>query len=121
MRVAPATTESGLSDFVIDRSADAVTVVSSLSVFGVVGSAVVAVTDALLDIKPPSAGAVTVIVIVGAAPTASEALVHVTTPADSLQVHPVPDAETYAVPAGSVSVTISDVAVLGPAFETARV
>jgi hypothetical protein len=111
---------SGLSVFVIDRFASGVTVVAALAAFGVVGSNSVAVTEALLVIEPPAEGAVTVIVIAGAAPTASVVLVHVTVPETLLQVQPVPEADTNATPAGSVSTTETEFAVLGPALLTFR-
>lgn len=80
----------------------------------------VAETEAVLLMVPPAPGAVTVIVIAGAAPTARLARVHVTVPVSSPQAQPEPVADTCVIPAGRVSVTVSDWAVLGPAFDTAR-
>ncbi len=57
----------------------------------------------------------------GAAPTPRLALLHVTTPALCPQLQPVPLAPIYAVVAGSVSVTITFVAELGPALATETV
>ena len=107
---------------VIDRLARGVTVVDALAaLFAAFGSNSVAVTEALLVIEPPAEGAVTVIVIAGAAVTASVVLVQVTVPDALLQVHPVPVAETNVTPAGSVSVTETELAALGPALLTFNV
>jgi hypothetical protein len=106
----------------IDRSLLAVTEVVSVSVLFVIdGSLVADVTVAVLLIEPPLAGAVTEIVIAGAAPTASVARVQVTVPEALLQVQPVPVADTNVTPAGSVSETETFAAGLGPAFATLRV
>src|SRR5262245_48331455 len=69
---------------------------------------------------PPWAGEVTAMVIGCAAPTSRLAAGQVTVPPTSPQVQPEPVAETKVRPAGSTSVTLTEVAVLGPAFETAR-
>jgi hypothetical protein len=74
-------------------------------------------TTAVLRIAPPSAGAVTVTVIGAAAATPSEGSVHVTGPVPR-QVQPAPLALPKVVPAGSVSVTETEFACEGPAFET---
>ena len=66
---------------------------------------------------PADVGAVIATVIAGAAPEASDGRVHVTVVVP-LQDHPVPEAETSAAPAGSVSVTETSEAVEGPPFET---
>src|SRR5207237_434325 len=85
------------------------------------GSPVAALTVAVSVIEPPVLGAVHVIVIEGAAPTAADARVHVTTWPATPHAQPVPVAETKVVPAGSVSVTVTVAAALGPAFETSTV
>src|SRR5205823_2271766 len=72
-------------------------------------------------IVPPVAGAVHVIVIDGAAPSPSAAVVQVTTWLATPHVQPVPVAETNVVPAGRVSVTVTVAASLGPAFATSTV
>jgi len=83
--LAPATTGSGASIFeTISRSADAaaLTVVDAVAVlFPIVGSLVMVDTVALLVIEPDVPGAVTVMVIGGAAPSARVLRVHVTIPA----------------------------------------
>src|SRR5256885_8709972 len=78
-------------------------------------------TLAVLLIVPPSLGAVTTIVIAGAAPTARLGRVQVTMPPPYLQVHPVPLALTKVTASGSVSLTLTEVAVLGPALLTLSV
>src|SRR3972149_7435389 len=59
--------------------------------------------------------------MVGGSVTPRLALLQLTTPALWLHDQPVPLAPMYAVPAGNVSVTITLVAELGPAFETVTV
>ena len=102
----------------IPKSADAVTALVTLPV---TVTASLLDTLAVLVMLPPLAGAVTERKINGAGHTPKPALLHVTTPALLLQVQPVPSAPLYAVPAGNVSVTLTFVAVLGPAFDTAIV
>ena len=81
VNVAPAVTGSGESVFVIERSDEAVTVVLSLSLLlPGTGSLTLEATVALLVIVPPALGAVTIIVMTGAAPTPRLARVQVTTP-----------------------------------------
>jgi hypothetical protein len=65
-------------------------------------------------------GAVTTIVMLGAAPGARlpPVLLHVTVPDALLQFQFVPVALTNVTPAGSVSTTFTAEASLGPAFET---
>src|SRR5262245_53235247 len=117
-----AATGSGESVLAIARLATAVIVVDSVSVLSPGSlSASGAPTVAALLTVPPSAGAVTSIVIGGAAPTASAGRVHVTVWPALPQVQPVPAALTYATPAGSVSVTVTLVAGSGPPFATASV
>ena len=108
---------------VIDRSAEAVTAVSTEAVLlAGLGSAVVAATDAVLDREPAWGGAVTTTVIVGAlVPVVREEREHVTeTFALLVQAHPAPPAETKATPAGSTSTTERFPASDGPASVTAR-
>src|SRR5882672_5170401 len=69
----------------------------------------------------PASDAVTVMVMAGAAPGARLARVQVTTPPAWLQVQPLPVALTKVTPAGSVSLTLTEVAVLGPALLTLSV
>ena len=75
-------------------------------------------TLAVLMMIPPEAGAVTVMVIDDAVPTARLTRVQVTTPLARLQVHPVPLALRKLTPAGRVSVTVIPVAVVGPLLVT---
>src|SRR5262245_63003998 len=78
------------------------TVVPSVSeLLAGTGSVVADVTVAVLLIPPPAAGAVTLIVMAGAAPAARVARVQVTTPETWLQVQPVPVALVKTTPAGS--------------------
>lgn len=77
-------------------------------------------TDAVLTAEPAADGALIVIVIAGAAPTAREGRVQVTVVVPP-QLHPVPEAETSAAPVGRTSETDTDVAVEGPALETLSV
>jgi hypothetical protein len=84
------------------------------------GSLTADVIDTALTADPADAGASIVTVIAGAAPTDSEGRVHVTVVVPP-HVQPEPPAETSVAPDGSVSVTESDVAVDGPAFETESV
>jgi hypothetical protein len=121
--VPPAVTEPG-PVLMIDRSADAVTVVATVEVLlAGFGSAVVEDTDAVLDSAAACAGAVTTTVINGAvAPVANVALVHVTDTLPALvHTQPVPDADTNVTPAGSVSVTDTLPASDGPASATVNV
>src|SRR5580765_3151845 len=88
-----------------------------------VGSEVAADTVAVFDSVPgaTTGGAVIVRVIGAAGPTASVGIVQVTTPAANPQVQPAPVALTKPEPAGSVSLTLTVVAVEGPLFVTAMV
>src|SRR5712692_9881604 len=120
----PAVTGSGASLLVIDRSAEAVTVVGAVSqLFSGLGSAVGELTQALLLMLPPSLGAVTTMVIGGAGPGGRSVLrVQVTTPALCAQTQVLPLALTKVTPAGSVSVTvIVAAAVEGPPLVTCSV
>ncbi len=112
----PATTVAG-PVLVIARSADGVTVVVAVAVlFAAFGSGVADATVAESVRVAPWAGAVTVIVITGAAaPAASAGRVQV---ADTfptfVQVQPAPVADTNVTPAGRVSVTERFAASDGP-------
>jgi hypothetical protein len=86
-----------------------------------VGSDVAAVTVAVLLRVVPPFGAVTVTVMFGADATLSVPRVQVTVPEAWLHVHPEPAALTKETPAGRGSVTVSELAVLGPALVTASV
>ncbi len=126
MRSCPASTGSGSSIFVIERSAPLappVTVVGSVSeLFAAFGSVVADETEAVLLRVVAAPGAVAVRVMFGAAPTARLARVQLIAPPEGgLQVQPVPEAAAFVTPAGSVSVTVRLLAVSGPAFETASV
>ena len=106
---------------VMDRSAEAVTVVFAVAVlFPGVGSVVVDETLAVFVSDAACAGEVTMIVMVGAvAPVASVGLVQVTDTLPAfVHVHPVPVAETKVTPAGRVSVTESPAPSEGPLFTT---
>src|SRR5690606_20617537 len=66
-------------------------------------------TVALLTTEPPPAAVGPTVKVIGLkfAPSATAAfVVQVTTPAASLQIQPVPAAETKSSPVGSVSVTV---------------
>ena len=103
----------------LEKPGDAVIVVVSKSLsLAALLSVSVPLTDAELSISPTLPGAVTLIVIVGAAPTLKLARVQVTTPDDSPQLQPVPDALTKPTPAGRLSLTLTFVAVDGPALLT---
>src|SRR5439155_10825537 len=92
-----------------------------LLLFAGTGSVVPLETFAVFEsvVGEDAAGAVIVIEIAGAAPTASVGRVHVTVPAAKPQVQPVPDADTNDDPAGSTSLTLTLEAEPGPLFETA--
>jgi hypothetical protein len=87
--------------------------------FADAGSDVEDVTTAVFVIVPAWDGAVAAIVIVPVAPAARLGRVHAIWPADGgPHVHPGPDPLAPVTPAGSVSVTVTDAAALGPAFVT---
>jgi hypothetical protein len=94
---------------------DTVAVEELLAMFG---SVVAAETRAVLAIGPAEAGPVTTSATVAEPPFGTEPMEHTTAlvpeqePWDGV-------AETKATPAGSTSVTVTPVAVLGPAFATA--
>src|SRR5262245_9680002 len=118
----PASTGSGESNFLIDRSAiwPEVTVVPSVSeLLAVSGSAVADETEAVL-LRGPLAGAVAVIVMRGAVVTARLGRVQVrTSETGPPQIHPLPEASTFVRPAGRVSVTLIEEALFGPLLATA--
>src|SRR5438093_1069680 len=108
--VLPACTGSGESLLVIERSAEAVTVVGSVAgLLDELGSEVDALTVAVLEIVPPSLGALTVIVIVeGVLPVgARHARLHSFPTRRSPDLQPAPLALWKVTPAGSVSVTVT--------------
>jgi hypothetical protein len=116
-------TGSGVSDFTIDRSATASTVVPAESeLFPGAGSSVGESTEAVFDSVAAWAGAVTVMVIAGAvAFAASDARVQVTVPEACVQAQPVPAALTKETAPGRLSVTERLDAASGPALETESV
>ena len=77
-----------------------------------------ALTDAVLVMLPVAPGAVTLIVIVGAAPMPRLLRVQVTVLPDTPQFQPVPEALTNPTPAGKLSVTVMLVAMEGPLLLT---
>ena len=79
-------------------------------------SASAAETVAVFEIEPPASGAITTSVIVVEAPLLSVAMEHVTVDVP-LQV-PGGDEDTNVLPAGKTSVTVTEVAVAGPALLT---
>ena len=116
-----------LPDFTIERLVTAVTfvVTAGAEVTGVGCS--VEVMLAVFEIGPPSLGDVTLILIVeGVGPAAMLTRVQLTTvetgPPNGTVAHDhaasVPVNVMFVTPAGNVSVTTKDVAVLGPAFVT---
>jgi hypothetical protein len=97
------------------------TVVLSLSLlFAVLGSVSLALTVAVFVIVPPAFGT-TWIVIVADPPLESEPSVQETVPAENEQLPWLAVAETKVTPLGRVSVTVTFVAVDGPALVTVRV
>jgi hypothetical protein len=106
----------------MDRSAEAVTVVVAVALlFALLGSLSAAVTLALLVMVPPEVGAVTVMVTVADPALAIVPRLHVTVPLACVHVPWVGVADTNVTPAGSVSVRVTPVAVLGPALLTVTV
>src|SRR5439155_453008 len=124
VRFSPGRAGSGASVLVIERSAEAMTVVDAVAVLlDESGSEVEELTEAVLPMVPPSLGAVTRIVMGGAAPGGRVlARVQVTPVLVPLQVQPAPLAPWKVTPGGSESVTlIGAAAVLGPALLTVSV
>ena len=108
----------GLAVLVIDRSA-ALTAASWASVsLDSSESAAIDVTVAALLTVPPALGAVTVTVNATFAAFASDAAVQVTVPEFSLQPGPTDTNVTFL---GSTSVTLTLLAVSGPALDAVRV
>jgi hypothetical protein len=118
VNVPPVVTGSGLSVFVIDRSATLTSVAAVAVLFPLVLS-LGDETVALFVIDPAEDGAVAVIVILGASAPAARfppVRLHVTVPLTLLQLQFVPDAPTNVVPAGRVSTTFTAEASSGPAL-----
>ena len=116
MRYGPAA--GVVTDFVIDRSAAWVIVVSiDVALFAGFRSAVVEVTLAAL-VAVPAAVACTVIVTDRDAPDAISARVQVTVP---LALAQPAEADTNVVLAGSASMTVGATEMFGPAFATVTV
>src|SRR5947207_2307821 len=115
-------TECGSSALVMDRSAEVLTWVVSVSeLLPETASAVAEDTEAVLDRLAVQEEAIfTTIVIAGAVVTPSEARVQVTV-AVPVQVQPVPVADTSVVPEGSGSDTETELATEGPWLMTDRV
>ena len=124
--MSPAVTGSGESVFVIDRSAEAATVVVSVSLsLPGLGSGVVDDAVAVFDSTVPAAtdGATATTKVKSAGPGANDVFVHDTVPpapsAGVVQLHPPgDDNDTKVVPAGNVSLKDAAAALLGPAFVT---
>ena len=97
----------------------ALTVVAAVAVFGVVGSVSVAVTETELFIVPAAVG-VTTILTVALAPLLIVPKLQVSTPATGGSVHEPCEgvAETNVALAGKVSVSVTAVALAGPALDT---
>ncbi len=114
----PAVTAATPSVFAMDRSAEAMTVVSwSASLFASVGSGVADVTDAWL-VMTTATVVPTTTVIVATAPDANPPSGHVTMPAAAEQLPWLGTADTKFVNPGSVSVTTTPTASLGPLLVT---
>ena len=99
---------------------DATVVVMDALLLADESSMVSELTLTLLVNVPAAVGATTVTVISGALPTARLARVQ-DTGLVPVQVHPLPVALVRLIPAGRVSVTLTLVAVLGPALLTERI
>jgi hypothetical protein len=129
VRLLPALTGSGVSIFVVERSAEAVTVVVAVPLsFPVFGSVVADVTVAvLLSTVPAAVGASTFTTRLKTAfPAAKLGIVQEIGPAAPTAgvVHDQPageDSETNVVLAGSVSVMLTVDALLGPPLFTVMV
>src|SRR5437667_8217725 len=108
---------------VIARSAARTVVVAMAVLLAGLGSEVAALTVAVLVIVPPSLGAVTTIVMGGAAPGGRLlARLQVTLALVPLHVQPTPLAPSVVTPARRQSITVIGAgAVLGPALLTASV
>ena len=122
----PAPTGSSVSLSVSERSAcgtGTCTIVCSVAAsFAWFGSTVEETTDAAFTRVAAARGAVAVSVMAGALPGSRLGRAHVIVPAAAVtQTHPAPAAAAPETPAGSVSVTVTPTAKLGPALETASV
>src|SRR5439155_298303 len=108
VRSAPAVTGSGASVLVIERSAEAMTVVDAVAVLlDASGSEVEELTEAVLLMVPPSLGAVTRIVMAGAAPGGRVlARVQATPVLVPQSVPPRRSSDLKVTPGGSESVTL---------------
>src|SRR5262249_28912247 len=95
-------------------------VLAALVLLPAAGSLAAEVTGTAFVAIPDAAGASKEIAIAGAAPAARAGRVHVIVLVPE-QLQPVPEADTRLAPAGMVSVTDTEVASDGPAFETFRV
>src|SRR3990172_6545416 len=106
----------------MERSETAVTVVVTLAALSSgTNSKPLERTVAVLVMTPPSAGAVAVITIAGAAPMGRLARRQTTLAPLREQFQPAPDAFTNVIPRGSTYVTRTEGAVLGPALLMVRV
>src|SRR5436190_1150164 len=109
-------TGSGLSDFVIERSAAVLTVVASFAEWSPgVGSVVVEVTEAVFERLAVSFGSTLTIMCRVVVPAGRSPRFQVTVPA---AFEPPPSAETKLVLAGTGSVTCTERATEGPALLT---
>lgn len=117
----PAMTGSGESAFVIERSADGLTVVPWVDeLFVLSGSVTPDETETVFEIDPAEPG-VTTIVTDADAPAVIVPRLHVTVP-PACEHEPCDGvAETNATPPGSVSLATTEVASDGPAFAIDRV
>lgn len=106
-----------LATLVMLKSAFVAVTTAVLELFPGVGSLVADETVAVFE-KVPVGGAVMLMVIGLAGPTARVGIVHVTVPATWLHVQPVPVAETKEGPTGSTSDTLTVDAEPGPALLT---
>ena len=104
------------------RSVEGVIVVAAeAELLAVLGSAVVALTLAVLVTVPAVVGAVALMVMVALLPEARVPTLQVTVPELLAQVPCVELAETKVSPEGRVSVTVTPEAGLGPLFLGVRV
>jgi hypothetical protein len=117
--IPPAVTGLGKAVFIIERLAEAVTVVDIVvALLELTGSSSVAVTLAALLRLQPEDGGLTVIIMAGAVPTDRLGVVQVTKYPLIMQFHPEPFAFILLTPPGRLSVTVTSVAGLGPRFVT---
>src|SRR5438477_255749 len=102
-------------------SAGITDVVSVAVLLPVFASLVEELTVAVLVIVPPLLGSVTTMVMAGSAPAAFLSPVPATTQPSTLPLHDALPIFTKVTPAGSVSLTLTFAAVLGPALLTLSV